>query len=275
MSGGTTVVWLTYAWQDNQDGDVDFVAQELIASGLTVKLDRWNLKAGLRLWEQIGEHISNPELSDAWLLYATQNSLGSEACKEEFAYALERALNERGAAFPVIALFPSSVERELIPPGIRARLFVSLTDPVWKERIKAAAEGRPPAIDRDVMEPYALTVHRASEGGYAVEVRPRAGTWSPFFAAIRLSEKDVLQPSILRGPRGLLPSGGVLLMYGDAVSSDGRWWVMFANDEATPTQSYFVFCNELPTKLGFGVKGHPDQQYTVQLTGGTEHGPEE
>ncbi len=32
-------VWLTYAWQDNENSDVDFVAQELEAGGLTVKLD--------------------------------------------------------------------------------------------------------------------------------------------------------------------------------------------------------------------------------------------
>ena len=67
VSGGTKVVWLTYAWEDNQDGDIDFVAQELSRSGLTVKVDRWNLRAGLRLWEHTAEHISNPQLSRAWL----------------------------------------------------------------------------------------------------------------------------------------------------------------------------------------------------------------
>ena len=263
-------MWLTYAWKDNQDGDVDFVAQELIASGLSVKLDHWNLKAGLRLWEQIGEHISNRELSDAWLLYATQNSLGSEACKEEFAYALDRALHSRGESFPVIALFPSTVDRELIPPGIRTRLFVSLTDPDWKERIRAAAEDRPPAIAGQAMEPYALTVHPTGDGRYAIEVRPRAGSWSPFFAAVPLKNKDVLDPDIMHGPRGFVPTGSLLHMSGETRTVDEKWWIMYANNEATPTQSYFVFCNELPTKLGFGVKEDPDQQYTVHFSSGTE-----
>ena len=88
---GRRSVWLTYAWEDNTDGDVDFIAQELIGCGLDVKLDRWNLTAGKRLWEQIESFIQDRSESDAWVLYATQASLGSEACKEEFAYALDRS----------------------------------------------------------------------------------------------------------------------------------------------------------------------------------------
>jgi hypothetical protein len=266
MCAEARVVWLTYAWEDNHDGDVDFVAQELMDSGLSVSLDRWNLRAGLRLWEQIGEHISNPELSDAWLLYATQNSLGSEACKEEFAYALDRALNARGESFPVIALFPCTVDRALIPGWVRARLFVSLTDPEWKERVKAAAEGRSPAIGREAMEPYTLTLHQTSDARYAIELRPRAGTWSPFFAAVPIGEKEALEPSILRGPRGVVPTAGVLLMYGEAVSSDGLWWIMFSNGEASPTQSYFLFCKGVPSRLAFGQRGDQGPQHTVHAT---------
>ena len=112
--------------------DVDFVAQELVRTGLTVKLDRWNIEAGKRLWQQIENFISNSEESDAWILYATQNSLGSEACKEEYSYALDRALHQRGTTFPIIGLFPSSVDDSLIPAGLRTRLCVSITDPDWK-----------------------------------------------------------------------------------------------------------------------------------------------
>lgn len=64
-------VWITYAWADNKHGDIDFVAQELQRAGLTVKLDRWNLFAGRRLWEQIEGFICKAEQSDAWLLAAT------------------------------------------------------------------------------------------------------------------------------------------------------------------------------------------------------------
>ena len=135
-------IWTTYAWADNQHGDVDFVAQELGKAGLQVKLDRWNLGAGKRLWDQIATFIGSKDQSDAWLLIATNNSLASEPCKEEFAYALHRALGSRGEAFPVIGLFLGPTDSALIPPAVATRLYVSITDPDWKERIVAAAEGR-------------------------------------------------------------------------------------------------------------------------------------
>src|SRR5713226_8330343 len=139
-------IWLTYAWTDNASGDVDFVAQELGAAGLEVKLDRWNIQAGRPLWDQIDQFIRDPAQSDGWLLYATQASLGSNPCKEEYRYALDRALETRGSDFPVIALFPSPVDNSLLPGGIKTRLFVSLTDRDWKTRVVDAVEGRSPTI---------------------------------------------------------------------------------------------------------------------------------
>ena len=175
-------IWLTYAWEDNRNQDVDYVAQELIRAGVNVRLDRWAIGAGLRLWEQIENFIMNPSESDGWLLYATANSLGSEPCKEEFSFALLRALETRGTTFPVIGLFPSPIDHGLIPASIRNRLYVSTTDPDWKERIVAATEGRQPNIARHEIQPYFLEVHQLGENQFAIEVRPRAGVWRPFLA---------------------------------------------------------------------------------------------
>jgi hypothetical protein len=112
-------VWITYAWEDNKYRDVDFLAQELSGSGIEVKLDRWNITAGKRLWEQIEYFIQNENQCDAWIFYVTENSLGSEACKEEYSYALDRALNNRGKQFPIIGLFQGHVNRSIIPAGIK------------------------------------------------------------------------------------------------------------------------------------------------------------
>jgi hypothetical protein len=87
-----------------------------------------------------------------------------------------------------------------------------LSDPEWKERVKAAAEGRSPAIVRQAMEPYTLTLHETTDVRYVIELRPRAGTWWPSFAAVPIEEKEALDPSILRATRGVVPTGGVLLM---------------------------------------------------------------
>ncbi len=251
-------VWITYAWEDNKDGDVDFTAQELIRAGLDVKLDRWNLSAGKRLWEQIEAFIQDSSKSDGWLLYATQASLGNEKCKEEFTWALGRALEKRGSNFPIIALFPASVDNELIPAGIKTRLFVSSTDPDWKERIVAAIEGRQAAITKPQIEPYALAVHESGEQ-YVIEVRPRAGTWSPFLAGIPIDEKEAVSPSLLRGSANRIPSSGVLMSYGEGPSNDGKLWIIFAGNEATPTQSYYIFCKTLPSFLVFGINGGQPQ----------------
>ncbi len=268
MSKKKKSVWLTYAWDDNADGDVDFVANELVKSGLDIKLDRWNLSAGRRLWEQIESFICDSEKSDSWVLYATQTSLSSESCKEEFAYALDRALKTRGSTFPIIGLFPSTVDDGLIPAGIRTRLFVSLTDPDWKERIKASVEERESVIQGPPIEPYDINVHLIQDEEpktFAIEMRPRAGSWSPFMAAIPVAEKDILlYPPLRPGPKDqpqvvIKYTGSLSWNHGESLN--GRYWVEKVNIEVTPTQSCYLFCKRLPSILVFGVhNGQPRYQ---------------
>lgn len=246
-------LWMTYAWIDNEQGHVDYIAQELIRAGLHVKLDRWNLRAGLRLWEQIAEFIQSPTQCDAWLLYATQASLGSEPCKEEFAYALDRALTTRGARFPVIALFPATMDSQLIPAAIRARLYVSLTDPDWKVRIVAAAENRGPAVGQPTVRPFHLKVHRRGSQ-LSFEVRPRAGTWCPFVAGIPVAEESAVSLSVSYGPAGAPPRASMLFQTIGLNPRDNEWTYQYANNEASPTISYFINCKSPPSKLLFGIQ---------------------
>jgi TIR domain len=92
-------LWLTYAWKDNQDQDVDHVIEELKKVGLEVVFDRVHLIPGQKIWPQIDQAISDPSIS-GWAIFATANSFSSEACLEELAYALDRALRTRGGDFP-------------------------------------------------------------------------------------------------------------------------------------------------------------------------------
>ena len=178
-----STLWLTYSWTDNVTKDVDFIAQEIESAGITVKLDRRNISAGKRLWEQIGDMISDPSACTSWAIFATQNSLSSEPSKEELYYALDRALSVRGGDFPLIGIFPSSIDRELIPPPIRTRLYVSLTDPDWKEMVRATTLGERPKIKHEEISPYELIVHKIIPEDYSeraglndknivIEVRP-------------------------------------------------------------------------------------------------------
>ena len=248
--------WLTYSWAGNPDRDVDYIAQELARAGLTVRLDRWDLQAGRRLWEQIGNFISDPSGVDAWIIYATANSLGSEKCKEELYYVIDRALASRTESFPVVALFPSAAEIDLLPPALKTRLNVSLEDPRWIERIVAGVEGRQSSIDRPEIEPYAIALHRSSSRHF-VEVRPRAGVVSRFFVAIPLSEKDVVDPSIQPGPSGRIPSVAIVMGPKEfrAEKGDEIWWAMTARNQATPSTSYFLQCTELSSRIAFGELG--------------------
>lgn len=51
-------LWLTYAWKDNEDKDIDFIVQELDKTSIDVRFDRRNLAPGQRLWTQIGGTIT-------------------------------------------------------------------------------------------------------------------------------------------------------------------------------------------------------------------------
>jgi hypothetical protein len=258
-------IWLTYAWADNAHGDVDFIAQELQKKGLTVKLDRWKISAGQRLWDQIDTFIQNPGESDAWLMFATQASLGSQPCREEYAYALDRALNTRSGAFPVIAVFQGQVDSTLLPAGLRTRLCVSLTDTDWAERIAASAEGRTHEATRAAIEPFHLAKHARPDGGFDIEVRPRAGSWAPFMAAIPQAEQARVKMSLSRaGAGGLTRRGGVMMGVNWGTSDDGRWFWWESQEEATPTMSFYIHCQELPSELWFGVNNTP-RSYRVFL----------
>jgi hypothetical protein len=188
-----------------------------------------------RLWEQIADFISNPTRTDAWLIYATRNSLGSERCKEELYYAVDRALAARGDPFPVVALFPSAAEIDLLPPALKIRLNVSLEDPHWIERVVATAEGRQPCVDRPEIGPYSISFHRSSSRHF-VEIRPRAGVVSRFFIAVPAGEKDAIEPSIIPGPSGLIPSASCIEGPREfrSETEGGTWWVMTARNQATP-----------------------------------------
>ena len=75
-------LWITYAWADNADSDIDFIIQELGFAGLSVKMDRWNIGADRSLWEQIEHFITNPSQSDGWVFVGTQSSLASHPVRK-------------------------------------------------------------------------------------------------------------------------------------------------------------------------------------------------
>jgi hypothetical protein len=255
-------LWLSYAWLDNDSGDVDFVCQELERGGVMVNIDRWTLGAGRHLWEQIGEFITNPEVCDAWALYATQTSISRRACREELAYALDRALKTRGGDFPLIGITPSLADVHIFPAAIRTRLCVSLEDLHWAERVKAAAEDRCPNIARHEIAPYAIKLFR-TESRFVIEIRPRTGTWARFFVGVPATERESADPGFVYGPSGSLPLSSSMHELSSKLSDDGQWWLLRAENLASPTMSYFLFCRTWPTRIFFGSER--GQKHIVEI----------
>lgn len=249
-------LWVSYAWADDEGGDVEWVCQQIENTGIWVRRDRWDIRAGRRLWQQIAKFITDPAECDAWAFYATQTSINSEPCLEELEYALNRALKERGGSFPLITIARSRGDISLFPPAVSSRLCVVLEDREWLERIKAEVEQRSPSIRRNELTPFVMKTYRAANGFY-IEVRPRAGTWHPFMIGIPVEEKDRLsQPDLARGPSDHRPMGGMLNRFiPDLTSNDGKWFLVRSGDAATPSMSFFLCCKELPSEILFGQDG--------------------
>jgi len=206
-------IWITYAWGDNQDQNIDFLIQELDSKPeIEVKFDRKNLIPGQRLWPQIGGLITDPKECDAWGIILTKNSITSEACIEELCYALDRALNLNGDNFPVFALLHNVAISEL-PPGLKIRLCISLEDDNWSNLVVAAAYKKTPELSKTDLFPYVLKNHKV-EDGFCLEIRPRFERIAPFAVAVDYNEKiSGNVTSCSPGPAGKVPTGHVAASY--------------------------------------------------------------
>ena len=113
-------------------------------------------------------------------------------------------------------------------------------------------------------EPFHLTVHKQQppSKGYIIEVRPTKGSWTPFVAAVPLTDKLKVNLHILPGAPGNPPSSGVLCGFGEGATDE--WAFYFAQNEATPARGYYLYCTEMPSKLLFGQ--NKGEQYTVELS---------
>jgi hypothetical protein len=180
-------LWLTYAWEDNEDKDVDFIIQELDKTDIEVRFDRRHLIPGQRLWTQIGGFITDPKECDAWGILLTSNSLKSHACMEELGYALDRALNAKGETFPVFGLLHHITVYDM-PPALKIRLGISLEDKEWIKRVVAAVKGISPGFSPLDVPDFVLTEH-ITEDGYCLEIRPRFERIAPFTVVVDYEEK--------------------------------------------------------------------------------------
>ena len=256
----TEPLWITYAWADNEEGDFDFLVQELGKAGVLAKYDKIALVPGRRLWEQIGTAISSDPLS-GWAYLITPNSLASEACKEELSYALQRALEARGDEFPLIGLLHSVSIRD-VPLALRVRLCVNLANPDWIEEVRAGVAGTPPRRAARPLNELLVKVHTdylGQPGMTAIEVRPRFGELRYWRWAFPKSG-----PQPIRWGTGPANGRGIGAVETETITGE------FSSIQGTPmsfvgagsaisasTSAYAVFEQSLPTRFFFGTANEP------------------
>lgn len=245
-------LWITYAWKDNEQEDVDFVARKIRDLGVEVLLDRTQLLAGTRLWDQISKQIDDSSL-DGWAIFASENSLASEPCQEELAYALDRALRTKGSNFPLIGIFPAPMERKMIPSAIATRLYVSLKDADWATRVADAVNGRssikPPEPDDDYFNIHQLP------NEWVYEMRPRDGFWYPAKIAVREAEYDNVRFKPYLGPRNTPSFIPPMFQFaeGDIQGPDGHnWKTYYVQEQLDNTRSLYLRSSQSLSAIAFG-----------------------
>ena len=248
-------LWLTYAWKDNEDKDIDFIIKKLDETDIEVKFDRRNLVPGQRLWQQIGKHITDPNECEAWGIVLTKNSINREECIEELSYAHDRALNDKGNVFPIFALLHGILPREL-PPALKIRLCIVLENNNWVDQVIAAVNKTAPGFTPlEELSKFILHEHKTDEG-YCLEIRPRFDRISPFAIAVDYHEKE--SGNVIRGnfgPSGIIPNGHVAHNWIDSETTltDGtHCWIWGASNEINSTNSIFLFYKKRPKRIWFG-----------------------
>lgn len=253
-------VWLTYAWKDNEENDVDHVINELKASGLEVGFDRAHLLAGVPLWRQLDAALADDNLK-AWAIYVTENSLASEPCQEELSYALDRTLRTKGSSFPLIGIFPKVLDRRLIPSALATRLYVNLTDQTWRQQVTDAVKGARTAPDLSAVRPYVLKWHENVGGArWVLEARPRSGRWLPTILLVPTAERELLK-SVMTRPKDA-PGLNGMVMCGEEGTKDGAWKGLRVDDVVTPETSLYVAFSEKPSAFFFGP---PERPWQIKL----------
>lgn len=248
-------LWLTYAWKDNEDKDIDFIIKKLDDADIEVKFDRRNLIPGQRLWQQIGGHITDPKECEAWGIVLTKNSINSEGCIEELSYALDRALTAQGSTFPIFALLHKVLPREL-PSALKIRLCIVLENNNWVDHVISAVNKTPPGfMPSEDLSQFIFQEHKIAEG-YCLEIKPRFDRISPFGIAVDYNEKE--SGNVTKGdfgPSGIIPDGHVAHYWIDSETTltDGtHCWVWGAHNEINSTNSIFLFYKQKPRRIWFG-----------------------
>lgn len=265
-------LWITYAWADNDEGDFDHLVKQLANAGISARYDKIALIPGRRLWDQIADQIARDDLG-GWAYLLTPKSILSQPCREELAYALDRALSKRGSDFPLIGLLHQTPIAD-VPAALRIRLCVNLSSPDWIEQIRAGLENRPASRTISDTKKFKCRIHNAYLGNpdlRAIEFVSRFEDIRYWRIAFPASGPQPVNFGV--GPAGGGGIGSVRHSVIEGTVDLGGISMAYRGTEDAiipSTGAYIVFKSCFPTRLYFGNAtepfGHPTEWHPVVIS---------
>jgi len=285
-------LWITYVSEGDEPGDFTFLVDEIADDGILAFFDRIPIKPGGDLWEKLAEPMGEPSL-DGWAVVLTPSNMGSAVVREELAHGLDRVMNTRGGAFPVVLLL-HGLRADRIPPALRAPGCVSLADPEWRDKLAEALHVEPatrratrgarrrPRESTALPPTYTMTIHRAvgdKSQQTALEFRPESGELPHWCFGIPVSCDSLTGWG--RWKSGGIPSRAALMdpdrndvIMGIRRRIEGTNYVFRgAGDPLSAEHSaYALFYGAVPKTVVFAHGDHPDgppildeQVFTIEL----------
>ncbi len=264
-------LWTTYAWKDNEEGNFDYLIQELNNFGILTEYDKIAIIPGQRLWTQIADKINSPETT-GWAYLITPNSLASEPCLEELYYALNRALETKSKNFPLIGLLSNGVSFADVPLALKIRLCVSLASPNWKDQILAGLLLQPTKKIDTAQTRFIYNISQDFNGSgitTTIEIRPRFEELYFWRIAVPATSKIA---KFGAGPASTKQLFGILEMSIDGqIQLNGTdCKIIGAGTKLTAGTSAYIFIdNEVPDFVAFGIAneaiGMPSQMEILKL----------
>jgi hypothetical protein len=231
-------VWITFATEDNVDGDIDYLAQEISRCGWKTRMHPIFPAEDEKIDRLMPAFLSKPEQSDAWILYASQRALG-DGRADRIEGAMTQGLADR-PDFNSIGLVTDAQNRDL---GLSHTIGVYDAD--WREKLGFALGCDLAHPSEGVLPPYVAHVNvlQGGEYRYSFECRPKIGRWESFLFAVPPEDMKRVAPKI------------AFADVEEGFSDDAEWYYQIARRFGTAAEGYSVLLRELPSRVAFGQEG--------------------
>lgn len=232
-------VWITFATEDNTEGVIDYLAQEISRCGWKTRMHPMFPGEDEKIDRLMPAFLARPEQSDAWILFGSVKALEhGRAARIEG--AIRTALGARGE-FTAVGLFPGARDARL-----QLSHTVGVHDADWRQQLGSALGCDLMQTSGGALPSYVANVNllSGSEYRYSFECRPKIGRWEEFLFAVppedmaRVAPKMAFETAVEEG-----------------FSDDAEWYFQISRRPATSDKGYSVLMRELPKRLAFGQEG--------------------